>query len=187
MTQLNIFDIYGRNIQYHCTSLNYKNNMFKLNIYKKQVNEKSQILFIHLLYFHTLTTIFLHRIPESFSDDLTTVRDHHKCMRFHASYEFPELQRLVTIHNCHDSFLWLVWIRAFCRHNGRTVIQLFMNIIADCISIIWHDCKIFTQVQTLNYGINEKWFCKESGKWKQSNGRIIYKERNQNNCEIYKQ
>ncbi len=90
MTQLNIFDIYGRNIQYHCTSLNYKNNMFKLNIYKKQVNEKSQILFIHLLYFHTLTTIFLHRIPESFSDDLTTVRDHHKCVWFYASYEFPQ-------------------------------------------------------------------------------------------------
>lgn len=54
--------------------------MFKLNIYKKQVNEKSQILFIHLLYFHTLTTIFLHRIPESFSNDLTTVCDHHKCV-----------------------------------------------------------------------------------------------------------
>lgn len=74
--------------------------MFKLNIYKKQVNEKSQILFIHLLYFHTLTTIFLHRIPESFSDDLTTVRDHHKCVRlyrFPASALFASMQRIKNI------------------------------------------------------------------------------------------
>ena len=80
--------------------------MFKLNIYKKQVNEKSQILFIHLLYFHTLTTIFLHRIPESFSNDLTTVCDHHKCVWFYASYEFPQFQCLIPVHNGHDNFLW---------------------------------------------------------------------------------
>lgn len=28
----------------------------------------------------------LHRIPKSFSDNLTTVRDHHKCVRLYASY-----------------------------------------------------------------------------------------------------
>ena len=82
--------------------------MFKLIIYKKADDEKSQILFIHLLYFHTLTMIFLHRISESFSDDLTTVRDHHKCVWFYASYEFSELQCLIPVHNGHDDFLWLV-------------------------------------------------------------------------------
>ena len=83
-------------------------NSIKLNVYKKADDEKSQRLFIHLLYFLTLTMFFLHRIPESFSYNLTTVCNHHKCMRFYASYEFPQFQCLVPVHNGYDDFLRLV-------------------------------------------------------------------------------
>ena len=97
---------------------------------------------------------FLIQSPESFSDDLTAVRDRNKRRRLVLVNKVTQLHRLASLHDGENDRLLVVLVSALRAVDRRTPVQLLRDKVADWLRIRTDNREILAHVDILNHAVN---------------------------------